>query len=40
MGRKPITREFVLTAVLDVVLGGALLVGIVYVASLCFTFGG
>jgi hypothetical protein len=35
MARKPITREVVLTAALDVVLGSALLVGTFYLASLC-----
>ncbi len=37
MVRKPITREAVITAMLDIVLGSALLVGTVYVASLCLT---
>jgi hypothetical protein len=35
MARKPITREVVITAMMDIVLGGALLVGTVYVAGLC-----
>ena len=40
MARKPITREVVLVAILDVVLGGALIIGTVYVASLCVALGG
>jgi hypothetical protein len=35
MARRPINREVVLTTMLDIVLGGALLVGTVYLASLC-----
>jgi hypothetical protein len=37
MARKPISREIILTAMLDIVLGCALLVGTVYLASLCLT---
>jgi hypothetical protein len=32
---RMITREFILTTILDVVLGAILLVGTVYVATLC-----
>jgi hypothetical protein len=35
MARKSITREFILTAILDVVLVVVLLVGTAYVATLC-----
>jgi hypothetical protein len=35
MARKPITREVVLGAILDVVMGLALTAGTVYVACLC-----
>jgi hypothetical protein len=35
MMRKAFTREFILTAILDFVLGTVLLVGTVYVATLC-----
>jgi hypothetical protein len=40
MARKPITREVVLAGILDVVLGGALLVATLYVASLCVAIAG
>ncbi len=35
MTRKSITREFILTAILDVLLVVVLLVGTAYVATLC-----
>jgi hypothetical protein len=35
MARKPITREVVLATMLDIVLGSALFVGTIYLASLC-----
>jgi hypothetical protein len=35
MARKAIIREFILTAILDVVLVVVLLVGTAYVATLC-----
>jgi hypothetical protein len=35
MARKPITREVLLGAILDIVMGLALTVGTIYVASLC-----
>lgn len=37
---RTITREFILTAFLDVVLGAVLLVGTVYVATLCLGHAG
>jgi hypothetical protein len=40
MSRKALTREIVLAAVLDVVMGFALLTGTVYVASLCLAAAG
>jgi hypothetical protein len=36
MARKPITREVLLGAILDVVMGLALTAGTVYVACLCW----
>jgi hypothetical protein len=35
MARKPITREVLLGAILDVVMGLALTAGTIYVACLC-----
>jgi len=35
MSRKLLTREIILAAILDVVLGLALLAGTIYVAGLC-----
>jgi hypothetical protein len=35
MARKLITREFIVTAILDFVLGGVLLCGTLYVATYC-----
>jgi hypothetical protein len=40
MAGRPITREVVLGAILDVVTGVALAAGAVYVASLCLTLVG
>jgi hypothetical protein len=40
MSRKALTREVVLAAILDVVLGFALLTGTIYVAGLCLTLSG
>jgi hypothetical protein len=35
MVRKPLNRQILLTALLDVVLGCALLVAVIYLAGLC-----
>ena len=40
MSRKALTREVVLAAILDVVLGLALLTGTVYVAGVCLALAG
>lgn len=40
MARKALTREVVLAAILDVVLGIALLAGTMYVAGLCLAVAG
>jgi hypothetical protein len=40
MSRKALIREVVLAAILDVVLGFALLTGTIYVAALCLAVGG
>jgi hypothetical protein len=40
MAGRPITREVVLGAILDVVMGVVLAAGAVYVASLCLAFVG
>ena len=40
MSRKALIREVVLAAILDVVLGFALLTGTIYVATLCLAVGG
>jgi hypothetical protein len=39
MARKPITREVLLGAILDIVMGLALTAGTVYVAALCLAQG-
>lgn len=39
MMRRPFSWEILLTALLDIVLGGALLVATIYVASLCVAVG-
>jgi hypothetical protein len=40
MSRKALNREIVLAAILDVVMGFALLTGTVYVAGLCLAVAG
>jgi hypothetical protein len=40
MSRKALNREVVLAAILDVVLGLALLTGTVYVAGVCLALAG
>jgi hypothetical protein len=40
MARKSLNRELVLAAILDVILGVALLIGTVYVAGLCLALTG
>jgi hypothetical protein len=40
MARKALTREVVLAAILDIVLGGAILASTVYVAALCLALAG
>jgi hypothetical protein len=40
MTRKPISREMLLGAILDVVMGFALFAGIIYVAGLCLALAG
>ena len=40
MARKTLSREVVLPAILDVVLGLALLTGTVYVAGVCLALAG
>jgi hypothetical protein len=39
MAGKPITRKVILTVMLDIILGGAVLVGTVYLGSLCLASG-
>jgi hypothetical protein len=39
MAGKPITRKVILTVMLDFILGGAVLVGTVYLGSLCLASG-